>query len=68
MVRDGRQIESLTVSCRSRAELHHTIDALLHGSEVDYRPVHPLIDEAEDHPAHCARRPRRRRAAHATDK
>ena len=51
VVRDGQQIESITVSWMSRAELHNTIDALLQGSDVDYGPVHPRIDQAEDH--HC---------------
>jgi hypothetical protein len=51
VARDGQQMESITVSWMSRAELHHTIDALLQGSDVDYGPVHPLIDQAEDH--HC---------------
>ena len=51
VVRDGQQIESLTVAWMSRAELHNTIDALLQGSDVDYGPVHPVIDHAEDH--HC---------------
>jgi hypothetical protein len=50
VVREGRQIESITVSWMSRAELHTTIDARLQGrSEVDYGPVNPLIDQAEDH-------------------
>ena len=49
VVRDGQQIESMTVSWMSRAELHNTIDVLLQGSDVDYGPVSPLIDEVEDH-------------------
>jgi len=49
VVRDGRQIESLTVSWMSRAEAHNTIDAVLHGSEVDYGPVSPTLEDADDH-------------------
>jgi hypothetical protein len=51
VVRDGQQIASLTVAWMSRAELHKTIDALLQGRDVDYGPVHSVIDHAEDH--HC---------------
>jgi hypothetical protein len=50
VVRDGRQIESITVSWMSRAEGHNTIDWLVYGGE-NYRPVSPTLDSAEGH--HC---------------
>ena len=49
VVRDGQQIESLTVSWMSRAELHNTIDALLEGSGVDYGPVDVTVEPADEH-------------------
>jgi hypothetical protein len=51
VVRQGRQIESLTVSWMSRAEAHNTIDWLLRGGGEDYGPVSLTLDPAEDH--HC---------------
>jgi uncharacterized protein YdiU (UPF0061 family) len=51
VVRNGRQIESLTVSWMSRGEAHNTIDAILHGSAIDYGPVRFMLDDPDDH--HC---------------
>jgi hypothetical protein len=51
VVRDGRQIESITVSWMSRAEAHNTLDWLLRGGGEDYGPVSPTLEAAEDH--HC---------------
>jgi hypothetical protein len=52
VVREGRQIESITVSWLSRGEAHNTIDWLLRGGGEDCGPVSPTLEPAEDH--HCS--------------
>ena len=49
VVRAGRQIESLTVSWMSRAELHNDIDWLVRGGGGDYGPVEAPTEPMDDH-------------------
>src|SRR5262249_33640923 len=43
--REGRQIESLTVSWMTRERLQEVIEALLRGEDTKYGPVAPLHTE-----------------------
>ena len=50
--KDGRQIESLTVSWMSPTELREVVEGLLRGDydELEFRPLHPLQTElASEH-------------------
>ena len=49
VVRNGRQIESLTVSWMSRAEAHNDIDWLVRGGGGDYGPVEVQTEPMDDH-------------------
>ena len=49
VVRQGRQIEALTVSWMSRAELHNDVDWLLGGGGEDYGPAVVRTEPMEDH-------------------
>jgi hypothetical protein len=51
VVRDGRQIESLTVSWMSRAEASNAIEWLVHGGGDDYGAVDVETEPIEEH--HC---------------
>ena len=50
--KDGRQIESLTVSWMTQAQLREVIEGLLRGEyeEIEFRPTYPLQTEpASEH-------------------
>src|SRR5262245_40499359 len=49
IVRQGRQIESFTVSWMSRAELHNDIDWLLQGGGEDYGPAEVQTEPIDEH-------------------
>ncbi len=51
IVRDGRQVESITFSWQSRAEAHHTIAWLIRGGGDDYGVVDVRLEDPDDH--HC---------------
>lgn len=51
IVRDGRQVESITFSWQSRAEVYSTIAWLIGGGGDDYGAVKVTLEEPDAH--HC---------------
>ena len=49
VVRDGRQIESVTVSWLSRGEAYGIFRLLVDGGGVDLGPCNPTIEDQTDH-------------------
>jgi hypothetical protein len=55
IVRNGREIESVTFSWQSRAEAHNTITWLVEGGGGDYGPCSPILEDPDEHRCHlCA--------------
>ncbi len=49
VIRNGRQVESITFSWCSRAEAHNHIDYLVRGGGGDYGPVEARFESADTH-------------------
>ena len=49
VIRNGRQVESITFSWCSRAEAHNHIDWLVQGGGGDYGPVEAHLEPADTH-------------------
>ena len=55
VIRQGREIESITFSWQSRAEAHATIQWLVNGGGGDYGPLSSTIEAPDEHACpHCA--------------
>jgi hypothetical protein len=49
VVRNGREIESVTFSWQSRAEAHNTITWLVEGGGGDYGALSPILEGPDEH-------------------
>ncbi len=49
VIRNGRQIESITFSWCSQTQAYNTIDSLVQGDGEDYGAVEPRLEPADTH-------------------